>query len=93
MRVDQWFYKQSKFVQILLLALPFLGWVMEILIRISIALRERTVFHYFIFTIFLLFGGFWLLGVIDLIIHLVNGHLLFSENHNSSDSDTEFYQS
>lgn len=90
MQVDKWFYEKSKFVQFLLLALPFVGWVMEILIRLSILSREKTAFHSAIFLLFLFFGEFWILCVIDLIFFLVNGHLLFSEN--PMDSDTEFHQ-
>ena len=90
MQVDKWFYEKSKFVQFLLLALPIVGWIVEILIRLSIASREKTAFHYIILLVFVFFGEFWILCIIDLVFCLFNGHLIFSEN--TADSDTEFYQ-
>ena len=62
---------------------------MEILLRISIARREKTAFHYVIFVVFVLFGGAWILPVIDLIYFLANGHLLFSEIDDSHDVPLE----
>ena len=86
---DKWFYKRSTFAKVLLLFLPFVNWIMEILLRISIARREKTAFHYVIFVVFVLFGGAWILPVIDLIYFLANGHLLFSEIDDSHDVPLE----
>lgn len=79
MNFDKWFYKQATIVKIILLLLPFVGWLCECLIRVSIALRENTTFHWVIFAIFAAFGEFWILGFIDLIYLLINGHLLFAD--------------
>ena len=80
MQFDKWFYKQSTLVKVLLLVLPFVGWICECLIRLSIALREKTAFHFVVLGVFFVLGEFWILGVIDLIYFLVNGHLIFAEN-------------
>lgn len=80
MNFDKWFYKQSTLVKIILLILPFVGWICECFIRLSIALRENTTFHWVVFAIFVAFGEFWVLGLIDLIYFLINGHLLFADS-------------
>ena len=42
MNVDKWFEEQSLVVKIILIVLPFVGWVMEILIRISAYARKQN---------------------------------------------------
>ena len=41
MEFDKWYDEQSLLLKILLIILPFIGWVMEILIRISVYLRTK----------------------------------------------------
>ena len=41
MTFDKWFYQQSKLVQVILLLIPFVGWVAELLIRLSVYLRTK----------------------------------------------------
>lgn len=38
MQFDKWFNSQSTWLKVLLLVIPFVGWVMEILIRLSVML-------------------------------------------------------
>ena len=80
MHFDRWFYKQATLVKIILLLLPFIGWICECLIRVSIALRDNRTFDWLIFAVFAAFGEFWILGFIDLVYFLINGHLLFADS-------------
>lgn len=79
MTFDKWFNSQSKLLKIILLILPVVGWIVECLVRLSVALRTKSVLHIVIFLLFLLVGWGWFLGVIDLIYMLVTGHLLFAK--------------
>ncbi len=79
MQFDKWFYSQSKLVQVLLLIIPFVGWIMELLIRLSVALRTKSVLHIVVFVLFLVVGWGWVLNLIDLIVLVVTGHLLLAE--------------
>ena len=45
MNFDVWFHKQSKLIQIILLIIPFVGWIMEILVRWSAWLKNREVLN------------------------------------------------
>ena len=62
MQFDKWFYSQSKLVQVLLLIIPFVGWIMELLIRLSVALRTKSVLHIVVFVLFLVVGWGWVLN-------------------------------
>ena len=42
MTFDKWFEKQSLLVRIILLVIPFVGWVMEVLCRISAVIRNSS---------------------------------------------------
>lgn len=79
MQFDKWFYSQSKLVQVLLLIIPIVGWIMELLIRLSVALRTKSVLHIVVFVLFLVVGWGWVLNLIDLIVLVVTGHLLLAE--------------
>lgn len=79
MQFDKWFYSQSKLVQVLLLIIPIVGWIMELLIRLSVALRTKSVLHIVVFVLFLVVGWCWVLNLIDLIVLVVTGHLLLAE--------------
>ena len=36
MKFDAWFNKQNRLIQIILLILPIVGWVTELLVRLSV---------------------------------------------------------
>ena len=42
MNVDKWFEQQPKVLQIILIVLPFVGWIMEMLVRISAYCRKQN---------------------------------------------------
>jgi hypothetical protein len=77
MRVDKWFNKQSKLVQIILLIIPFVGWLVEIGVRLSLALRKQTLNHILVFVLFLLFG--WIIQFVDLFYVLLKGRLILTK--------------
>ncbi len=79
MQFDKWFYSQSKLVQVILLIIPFVGWIMELLIRLSVMLRTKSVLHIVVFVLFIVVGWGWFLNLIDLIVLLVTGKLLLAE--------------
>lgn len=79
MAFDKWFNSQSVLLKAILLLIPVVNWVMELLIRLSVMLRTKSVLHIVVFIVFLCVGWGWFLGVIDFIYMLVTGHLIFAE--------------
>lgn len=78
MNFDKWFYSQTKLVQVLLLVIPFVGWVMELLIRLSVMLRTQSLLHIVVFVLFVVVGWGWVLNLIDLIYLLLKGRLILA---------------
>ena len=79
MTADKWFNKQSRLVQVILLIIPFVGWFVELGIRLSVALRTKSLTHVAVFLLFLFVGWGWVLNLIDLIYLLVKGHLILAK--------------
>ncbi len=79
MQFDKWFNKQSTLLKVILLLIPFVGWIVEVLIRLSVMLRTKSIVHIVVFLVFLLVGWGWFLGVIDLIYLCLKGHLILAE--------------
>lgn len=79
MKFDKWFNSQSVIIKAILLLLPVVGWICECLVRLSVALRTKDVIHIVIFCLFLFVGWGWILGVIDFVYMLLNGHLILAE--------------
>ncbi|MBQ8428614.1 MAG: hypothetical protein IJX30_00745 [Clostridia bacterium] len=79
MQFDKWFNSQSTLLKVILLILPFVGWVVEVLVRLSVMLRTKSLVHIVVFLLFLLVGWGWFLGVIDLIYLVLKGHLILAE--------------
>ncbi len=77
MKFDKWFYKQSKLVQIILLLIPFVNWIVEILVRVSIASKEGGLLNWLVFLFFLIFGISWVVELIDILAVVLTGKLLF----------------
>ncbi len=78
MSFDKWFYGQEKIVQVLLLIIPFVGWVVECLVRLSVALNKKDAVSIIVFVLFLVVGWGWLLCIIDLIYLILNGRLILA---------------
>ena len=79
MTFDKWFNSQSTLIKAILLLLPFVGWVCECLVRLSVALRTKSGVHVVVFVLFLVVGWGWFLGLIDFIYLLVKGNLILAE--------------
>ena len=79
MTFDKWFNEQSRLVQVLLLIIPFVGWVIEILVRLSALLRNSSTTNILGLVLFIVIGGFWIPAVIDLIYLILNGKLILCE--------------
>ena len=78
MTFDKWFQEQSKLVKVILLIIPFVGWVMEILVRLSALLRDTSKTNNILgFVLFLLAG--WILQFLDLIFIIVQDKMLLLE--------------
>lgn len=78
MSFDKWFNSQSTLLKVILLILPLVGWIVELLVRLSVALRQKDVLSIVVFVLFLFVGWSWILCVIDLVYLIVTGHLLFA---------------
>ncbi len=79
MNFDKWFNQQPTLVKAILLIIPFVNWIVELLIRLSVMLRTKSVVHIVVFILFLVLGWGWFLGLLDLIYCLVTGHLFLAE--------------
>lgn len=79
MTFDKWFEKQDRIVKIILLIIPFVGWVVEILVRLSAVLRKSSTTNILGLVLFIVLGGIWVLNVIDLIYFIVTDKFLFYE--------------
>lgn len=77
MKFDKWFNKQSRLVQLILLLIPVVSWVVELLVRWSVAMKKKDLFHILIAVVFTVFGAF--LGLLDFVWVLLFKHLLFAK--------------
>lgn len=72
--MDKWFHKQSKLIQVLLLIIPFVNWVMEIVVRWSAALRKGGALRIVIALIVTILGV--VIGWLDAIWTLITNKLI-----------------
>lgn len=79
MQFDKWFNKQSVLLKVILLLIPFVGWVVECLIRLSVMLRTKSVLHIVVFFVFVFVGWTQILSIIDLIYMVLTGHLILGD--------------
>lgn len=77
MEFDKWFKEQSLLIKVILLIIPFVGWIVEILVRLSAVLRNSSTVN--IIGLVLGIIGNWFWGIVDLIYLLVTGNLLLLE--------------
>lgn len=79
MQFDKWFNEQNTLVKIILLLIPFVGWVVELLVRLSVMLRTKQPLHIVVFVVFCAVGWGWLLNICDLIYMILTGRLFLTE--------------
>ena len=77
MKFDKWFNKQSRLVQILLLLISFVNWVVELLVRWSVALRTKNIIHVVIAVLIIIVGMPF--GWLDLVWILIFNHMLLAK--------------
>lgn len=73
-----WFNKQSRLVQILLLLIPFVNWIVEIVVRWSAFLKKGGLLR-LLLAIIVIPGIGVVLGWVDLIWVLLFGHLIMAK--------------
>ncbi len=79
MNFDTWFHNQNKLIQILLLILPFIGWIMDLLIRWSAFIKKQNVVNLIMALVITLFGEFWILTILDAVMIALNNKLFLEE--------------
>ena len=77
MTFDKWFEQQSLLLKIILLVIPFVGWVVEILIRVSAIIRKQSVINIVGLVIGVIGGLIW--AIVDLVFVIISGNLLLLE--------------
>ena len=79
MKVDMWFDEQTLLVRIILIIIPFVGWIIELFVRISALVRRQSGINIAGLIVFAIFGGFWVLCLLDVLSLLINDRLLLIE--------------
>ncbi len=79
MKFDKWFYSQSKLIQILLLLIPVVGWIVEILVRLSCLSRKANLVNIIVFLLYIFAGWAYVLEIIDIVLILLGGKLFLAE--------------
>ena len=76
----KWFNKQSTLLKAILLLIPFVDWVVELLVRGSKMLKKKDLISIVVFCLFLFVGWSWFIEVVDFIYMLLTGHLILADN-------------
>ena len=76
MTFDKWFEEQALWLRVVLLIIPFVGWVMEILIRVSAIIRKSSTLNIVGLVLGVVVPFF---GIVDAIVLLINGKQLVLE--------------
>ena len=79
MNFDTWFHNQSKILQIILLIIPFVGWIMDLLVRWSAFLKKTSVVNLVMALFITLFGEFWILTILDAVWIALNNKLFLED--------------
>ena len=73
----KWFNSLPRLVQFILLIIPFVGWIVEIYVRLTAMLQKTTTTNILGFVLFLLFGS--VLAYVDLVWVLLFKHLILAD--------------
>ena len=79
MNFDFWYQEKTLVVRIILIIIPFIGWIIELLVRISALIRCRSSKNILGLVIFAIFGGFWVLCVLDVLSLIFTDYLILIE--------------
>lgn len=77
MTVDKWYNEKQLWLKIVLIVVPLVGWVMEILIHLSIYLRTKKTVDLVLFIISIVFC--FPLVVLDVVFLAIKGHIFGME--------------
>ena len=77
MSFDKWFSKQSLLVKAILLIIPPVGWVVEVLVRLSAFLRKSSTTNLVGLIIGIIGNVIW--SIIDFVCLLLTGDLFLIE--------------
>ena len=77
MTFDKWFKQQSLIVKVILLIIPFVGTLVEVLVRVSRLLKKNTTVN--IVGLVLSIFAFWVWEVADIIYLVLKDDLLLLE--------------
>ena len=72
--MDAWFHKQNKLIQVILLLIPFVNWIVEVLVRWSSFLKRGGAVRLIISLCVTIFGA--VIGWLDAIWTLCTNKLL-----------------
>lgn len=76
----KWFNKQSVLLKVILLIIPFVGWVVELLVRGTRMIDKKDTVSIVVFLLFLFIGWGWFLNLIDIIYMVFSGHLILADD-------------
>ncbi len=79
MNFDTWFHSQNKIVQIVLLIIPFVGWIVDLLVRWSAFIKKQTLVNLVMALVITILGGFWILTILDAVMIWLNNKLFLEE--------------
>ena len=77
MHVDEWFDYQEKLVRAVLLFIPVVGWVIEILVRISALIKKKCSMNIVGLVVFILLGWAWIPTILDTLFLVIFDRLMF----------------
>ena len=77
--MERWFYGLDRLTQMILLIIPFIGWIIEIFVRIFAVARKQSTLNVIGLVTFLLLGGFIIFNIIDVIYLLSNDQLMLTD--------------
>lgn len=75
----KWFNSQSLLIKVILLLIPVVGWVVELLVRLSKFLDKKDTLSLVVLLLFIFVGWGWFLEVVDVIYLCLTGHLILAD--------------
>ena len=89
MNVDKWFEEQSLVLKIILIILPIVGWVMEILVRVSAYVRKQNTMDLILLILYIVLGWTYIPLILDIVFLATKGHLFMANDLEDLTSGTE----
>ena len=77
MNFDEWFFYQSKMIQAILLFIPVIGWIVEILVRISALTKNQCSTNIVGLVVYILIGWAWITTIVDMFYLIATDRLMF----------------